>query len=164
MTQVLQTSVKEDKAATDGSTQAFLSQGAPPSYESDISQPPSYDSVSAALTFLSHGDPDETISVPTVHHRDSTSIHRLNSFSRKDGGTKQYITARKMKRAQYLKHYAKDAEGNFVGTGSPAPDAALVFVLGKSTPEDLRRQVEDVAFGKQILRGEGIGKFGKPLE
>ncbi|KAH7377616.1 hypothetical protein BKA66DRAFT_421931 [Pyrenochaeta sp. MPI-SDFR-AT-0127] len=164
MTQLLHTTIKEDKAGIDNNPQETQSKDAPPSYTPDTSQPPSYESVSAALSSLATGDPDETISVPMIHRRDSTSIHRLNPFSRKDGGTKQYITARKMKREQYLKHYAKDADGNYVGTHSPAPDAGLVFVLGKSTPEDLLRQVEEVAFGMQERRGDGIGKFGKPLK
>lgn len=67
-----------------------------------------------------------------------------------------------MTREFYLKHYAKDTEGNFVGTAAPAPDAGLVFVPGKSTPEDVMRQVQEVAFNKQKLRGPGIGKYGSP--
>jgi hypothetical protein len=48
-----------------------------------------------------------------------------------------------MTRALYLERYAKDVNGNFVGTGKPAPDAGLVFVPSKSTPEELLKQVHD---------------------
>lgn len=126
---------------------------------------PVYEAIQKALTNLQKGDPDETIAVPMVHRKDSTSLHRLNPFSRKGyEKTPHYITARQMKRSQYLAHYAKDAEGNYIGTGNPAPDAGLVFVAGKGTPDDLLKQVEEVALGMQNRRGDGIGKFGKPLK
>jgi hypothetical protein len=136
-----------------------------PDYEpSKSGESPSYEAIQKALTNLQRGDPDETISVPMVHRKDSSSIHRLNPFSRKGyESTPHYITARKMKRSQYLAHYAKDSEGTYIGTGSPAPDAGLVFVAGKGTPEDLLKQVEQVALGIQEKRGDGIGKFGRPL-
>jgi hypothetical protein len=94
----------------------------------------------------------------------SNSIHNYNPFSRKQGAIKQSVVVRQMKREQYLKHYAKDVEGNFVGTASPAPDFALVFVPGKSADEDLKRQFEEVALGKQRIRGAGIGKWGMPVK
>jgi hypothetical protein len=111
------------------------------------------------MSSLAIGDPDETISVPMisrVHHR---SIHDLNPFSRKTGKVTQTVAVRKMTRGFYLKHYAKDAEGNYVGTGSPAPDAGLVFVPGKSTPEDLMRQVNEVALRGQSLRGKEFAAY-----
>lgn len=136
----------------------------PPTYSSSSASPPTYDSIRLALNSLSHGPLDETVSVPMVHRKDPTSLHRLNPFSRKGyEKVESYITARRMKREQYLKHYAKDAEGNYVGTAPPAPDAGLVFVLGRSTPEALLKQVEETAFAMQERRGDGIGKFGKPL-
>ncbi|KAL6712033.1 hypothetical protein ACN47E_003076 [Coniothyrium glycines] len=135
-----------------------------PAYEPSADGAPRYEAIQQALTNLQRGDPDETISVPMVHRKDSTSLHRLNPFSRKGyEKTPHYITARKMKRSQYLAHYAKDAEGNYIGTSNPAPDAGLVFVAGKGTSEDLLKQVEEVALGVQERRGNGIGKFGKPL-
>jgi hypothetical protein len=140
---------------------------APPSYALDTSQPPTYDSLSSALrddmSSLAIGDPHETISVPMISRVHEKSIHDLNPFSRKTGKITQTVAVRKMTREFYLKHYAKDAEGNFVGTASPAPDAALVFVPGKSTPEDLLRQVQEVAFKRQNIRGDGIGAFGHPV-
>jgi hypothetical protein len=92
------------------------------------------------------------------------NIHDLNPFSRKTGKVTQTVTVRKMTREFYLKHYAKDSEGNFIGTASQAPDAALVFVPGKSTPEDLMRQVQEVAFGKQQVRGGGMGTLGTRIQ
>lgn len=149
------------------SSQAMPKQEAPPSYTPDSSHPPTYESLSTALrsdmSSLSVGDPQETISVPMILRRESNSLHNYNPFSRKSGAVTQSVIVRKMTREHYLKHYAKDSEGNFVGTSNPAPDAALLFVPGKSTPEDLMRQVEEVVFGKQGLRGKGIGKFGMPL-
>jgi hypothetical protein len=97
--------------------------------------------------------------ISRMHHK---TIHDLNPFSRKTGRITQTVTVRKMTRQFYLKHYVKDAEGNFVGTGTQAPDAGLVFVPGKSTPEDLMKQVQEVAFVRQNIRGEGIGRYGRP--
>lgn len=84
-----------------------------PAYEpSKSGESPSYEAIQKALTNLQRGDPDETISVPMVHRKDSSSIHRLNPFSRKGyESTPHYITARKMKRSQYLAHYAKKLRG-----------------------------------------------------
>jgi hypothetical protein len=141
-------------------------QDAPPTYSPDTSPPPSYDSLTnelrADMRSLAVGDPQETISVPMISRMHEKSLHDLNPFSRKTGTITQSVAVRKMTREFYLKHYVKDSEGNFVGTGNPAPDAALVFVPGKSTPEDLMRQVQEVAFGKQAVRGHGIGPYGKP--
>jgi hypothetical protein len=140
---------------------------APPSYTPDTSQPTNYDSLASAVrsefTSLSIGDPSETISVPMISRMHEKSIHDLNPFSRKTGKVTQTVAVRKMTREFYLKHYAKDADGNFVGTGAPAPDAGLVFVPGKSTDEDLLRQVQEVAFARQGMRGQGIGPYGTPL-
>ncbi|KAA8611865.1 hypothetical protein PtrV1_13741 [Pyrenophora tritici-repentis] len=156
------TSSKEKGASTaptDGS------QDAPPTYTSSSSdsQPPSYESVQHAISTLSIGPPDEIISVPIVTRTVANSIHNYNPFSHKQGAVKQSIVVRKMKRAQYLAHYAKDAEGKFVGTGAPAPDVGLVFVPGKGSSEDMLRQAEEVALEVQRLRGKGIGTYGMPL-
>jgi hypothetical protein len=59
------------------------------------------------------------------------------------------VIIRKMTRDQYLRKYAKDAEGNYVGMERAAPDAGLVFVAGKSSSEELLRQVHKVAFGRE---------------
>jgi hypothetical protein len=145
---------------------AVKEQHAPPSYMPDTSNPPTYDSITAEvraeLTALSTGDPQETISVPMISRMHHTSIHDLNPFSKKTGRITQTVQVRKMTREFYLKHYVKDAEGNFVGTANPAPDAGLVFVPSKSTPEDLMKQVQEVAFAGQQIRGGGIGAYGQP--
>lgn len=91
------------------------------------------------------------------------SLHNYNPFSRKQGTIRQSVVTRQMKRSQYLAHYAKDAEGNFIGTGRPAPDADLVFVPSKGSSEDMLRQAEEVALRVQRLRGKGIGDWGQPL-
>jgi hypothetical protein len=145
---------------------AAKEQDAPPSYMPDTSNPPTYDSIAAEvraeLNALSTGDPSETISVPMISRMHHKSIHDLNPFSRKTGRVTQTVQVRKMTREFYLKHYVKDVEGNFVGTASPAPDAGLVFVPSKSTPEDLMKQVQEVAFARQQIRGGGIGAYGQP--
>ncbi|KAF2832544.1 hypothetical protein CC86DRAFT_366311 [Ophiobolus disseminans] len=135
----------------------------PPSYTPDTSPPPTYDSLRDAMSGLAMGDPDETISVPMISRVHEKTIHDYNPFSRKTGKVTQSVTVRKMTRAFYLAHYAKDVEGNYVGTSNPAPDAGMVFVPGKSTPEDVMRQVKDVAFRRQEIRGQGIGPFGTPF-
>jgi len=67
----------------------------------------------------------------------------------KKGLTTQTVIVRKMTRERYLQRYARDTEGNYVGTAAPAADAGLVFVLGKSSSEELLLQVERVAFGRE---------------
>jgi len=146
---------KSQEASSEKS--AALSQDAAPAYDN----PPTYDSLSSAvhteMSALATGDPTETISVPMVSRMHHKSIHDMNPFSHKTGRVTQTVTVRKMTREFYLKHYVKDAKGNFVGTGRQAPDGGLVFVPGKSTPEDLMKQVQQVAFARQNIRGEGIG-------
>jgi hypothetical protein len=142
------------------------SEETPPNYydaEKDGAAP-TYTSVAHALTSLANGPPDETISVPMISRTLAFSIHNYNPFSRKQGEVRQSIVIRQMKRSQYLAHYAKDAQGNFVGTGTPAPDHGLVFVPGKSSSEELLKQANEVALGVQRRRGKGIGKFGMPQD
>lgn len=96
---------------------------------------------------LSVGDPKEVISVPMIHSTETVNFKKLLSKNRKT--ITRTVVVRRMQREQYLKHYAKDAEGNYVGTEKPAVDAGLVFVPSKSTPEDILQQVRKVAFGKE---------------
>ncbi|KAH9863023.1 hypothetical protein IAQ61_009298 [Plenodomus lingam] len=157
---------KASEAAGDQQNNPALSDDSPPNYDSSASSsPPTYTEIQTLLSSLSQGDPDETILVPMVMRRDSTSLHRLNPFSRKGyQSTPSYISSRAMKRSMYLAHYAKDSEGNYVGTGVQAPDAGLVFVAAQGTSEDLLRQCESVAREMQRRRGEGIGAFGRPFD
>jgi hypothetical protein len=154
-------------AEASASSQAHHEHQAPPSYTPDTSQPPSYDSIVAEaranMNSLAVGDPSETISVPMVSSIHDKNIHDLNPFSRKTGKTRTTVTARKMTRDFYLKHYVKDADGKFVGTSSQAPDGSLVFVPGKSTPEDLMKQVQEVAFRTYSTRGAGMGDMGSVM-
>jgi hypothetical protein len=145
-------------------TAATPSQDTPPTYNATPDNPPTYTSVAHALSTLSEGPLDETISVPMISRTIANSIHNYNPFSRKQGEVRQSIIVRKMKRSQYLAHYAKDAEGNFVGTGSRAPDLGLVFVPGKGSSEDLLKQANEVALEVQKRRGKGIGKYGMPQD
>ncbi|KAG9195070.1 hypothetical protein G6011_00190 [Alternaria panax] len=147
------------------STAATNSEEMPPSYyNEEKGASPTYTSVARALTALSEGPLDETISVPMISRTVANSIHNYNPFSRKRGEVRQIIVVRQMKRSQYLAHYAKDAEGNFVGTGSPAPDHGLVFVPGKSSSEEMLKQANEVALEVQRRRGKGIGKYGMPQD
>ncbi|KAF2642028.1 hypothetical protein P280DRAFT_468498 [Massarina eburnea CBS 473.64] len=124
----------------------------PPIYSpasSSSTAPPAYslvDDVSASIRSLREGDPKETISVPMIHSTETRNYKKLLSKDRKT--VTQTVIVRKMPREYYLKHYAKDVEGNYVGTEKPAADAGLVFVPSKSTPEDILEQVHKVAFGK----------------
>jgi hypothetical protein len=103
--------------------------------------------VRADMSSLLQGDPDETVLVPMIHSTEKKSLKAMLVGG--TGKVQQTVIVRKMKREWYLKHYAKDADGNYVGTEKPAADAGLVFVPSKSTPEDILQQVHKVAFGKQ---------------
>jgi hypothetical protein len=102
--------------------------------------------VSADIRAMRDGDPKETISVPMIHSMQNTNYKKLFSKDRKT--VTRTVIVRQMPREYYLKHYAKDEEGNYIGTEKAAADAALVFVPGSNTPEDILKQVHQVAFGK----------------
>ncbi|KAF2651696.1 hypothetical protein K491DRAFT_606381, partial [Lophiostoma macrostomum CBS 122681] len=113
--------------------------------------PPQYSSlaeeVNDEMRSLAVGDPDEIIAVPMIHSTDKKSLK--NMIFREVGKVSQTVIVRKMRRSYYLEHYAKDGNGNYVGTQKPAADAGLVFVPSKSSPEELLAQVHKVAFGKE---------------
>jgi hypothetical protein len=112
--------------------------------------PPTYKSLASAVEEDVHalliGDPNESISVPMVHTIEEQNFKTL--FLGKRAKTSHTVIARKMPRSHYLKFYAKDSNGNYIGTEKAAVDAGLVFVPSKSTPEDLLQQVRTVAFNK----------------
>jgi len=118
---------------------------APPQYSTQ--DPPSY-TASSYMRSLREGDPDETISVPMIHTVPKTSLGDYVPFMSAGKIKRRTVIVRKMTRDCYLKHYAKDEEGNYVGTERPFPDASLVFVQSKSTDADVLDQVEEVAKGK----------------
>lgn len=114
--------------------------------------------LSADMASLSEGDPKETISVPMIHSTEDINWKKLWSKDRKV--VTHSVIVRKMPREWYLKHYAKDSNGNYVGTDKPAVDAGLVFVPSKSTPDDLLEQVHKVAFGKEHYAGDFSSGMG----
>lgn len=101
------------------------------------------------MNALAIGDPAETISVPMILSTEQKRKRDMFFPGGKQGKVTQSVFIRKMTRDHYLKHYAKDAEGNYVGTEKAAPDAGLVFVPGKGSSEELLEQVRKVAFGRQ---------------
>lgn len=124
--------------------------------------PPAYaslpEAVAADMISLSHGDPNETISVPMIHSTTQQRKRDLLLPFGKRGAVTQTVIVRKMTREYYLKRYAKDAEGNYVGTERAAADAGLVFVPGKSSDEELMEQVRKVAFGKEHSNQDFMSK------
>jgi hypothetical protein len=82
-----------------------------------------------------------------IHSDDSKSLADYLRF-RNVGTVTRRIIVRPMTRALYLERYARDVNGEFIGTGQPAPDAGLVFVPSKGTPDELLRQVEKAVGGR----------------
>lgn len=93
---------------------------------------------------LESGDPEEAINVPMIFTVEKRGMKRL--LGKRE--TERKITFRKMKRGHYKAHYAKDANGNYIGTEKPAFDADLVYVH-TATAEEVDEQVKRVAFGKE---------------
>ncbi|KAF1848936.1 uncharacterized protein K460DRAFT_364874 [Cucurbitaria berberidis CBS 394.84] len=122
-----------------------------PAYEAvgQSAPPPAYEAVAANMQSLSIGDPAESISVPMVMSTEQKRKRDIFLPGGKPGKVTQSVFVRKMTRDYYLKHYAKDAQGNYIGTEKAAADAGLVFVPGKSSNEEILEQVRKVAFGKQ---------------
>ena len=88
-----------------------------------------------------------------VHTVEKANVKGLFSGKRE---FERRITFRKMKRSHYKAHYAKDTQGNYIGTQKPALDAGLVYVYS-STAQDIDNQVKQVAFGREHhVSGFGI--------
>lgn len=107
------------------------------------------------------GDPNESIVVPMIHTHEKQTFKTV--FLGKNPKVSHTVIARKMPRAHYLKFYAKDSQGNYIGTEKAAVDAGLVFVPSKSTPEDLLQQVRKVAFGKEHYSNDFGHVLGMPV-
>ncbi|KAH7128805.1 hypothetical protein B0J11DRAFT_431924, partial [Dendryphion nanum] len=127
------------------------SESPPPEYDPApafvSSQPASANQdINACIRSLAVGDPDEFILVPMIHSVEKKSFKDM--ILRDVGKVSQTVIVRKMRRSHYLRFYAKDIDGNYIGTEKPAADAGLVFVPSKSTPEEILAQVHKVAFGK----------------
>lgn len=95
---------------------------------------------------LREGDSNEKVDVPMIHSTHKLSFGDYLPFGSAMKIGKRTVISRSMTRDCYIKHYAKDEEGNYIGTEKPYPDWQLVFVPNKSTPEDILEQVnEDVS-------------------
>ena len=93
------------------------------------------------MRLLHEGSPDDRISVPVIHstHKFSFGDYLPWGSAMKTG--KRTVIMRSMTRDCYIKHYARDEEGRYIGTEKPYPDWQLVLVPNKSTPEDILEQV-----------------------
>jgi hypothetical protein len=57
----------------------------------------------------------------------------------------------------FLKHYAKDSQGNYAGTEKAALDAALVFVPSQHSSNDMLQQVQSF---RTVFPVEVAGVYG----
>lgn len=113
----------------------------PPSYAEDTA-PPIYKGTNY-LRSLHEGDPNDKVEVPMIHSTHKLSFGDYLPFGSAMKTGKRTVISRSMTRDCYIKHYAKDEEGNYIGTEKPYPDHQLVFVPNKSTPDDILKQVSD---------------------
>jgi hypothetical protein len=90
---------------------------------------------------LQDGDPQEKISVPMIHTEQKHGIGDYLPFGSAGKTKRRTIIMREMTRDTYLKHYAKDDAGNYIGTEKMFPDAGLMLVPSKSTEDDVLQQV-----------------------
>ncbi|KAF2684794.1 hypothetical protein K458DRAFT_431090 [Lentithecium fluviatile CBS 122367] len=111
---------------------------APPAYAPEspdaAEQPPPAYSTSAYMRSLREGDPQEKI---------DGSAGKVK---------RRTVNVRQMTRDCYLKHYAKDDGGNYVGTEKMLPDAGLVLVPSKSTEDDVLQQLHELVAVKHSQR------------
>ncbi|KAF2098884.1 hypothetical protein NA57DRAFT_76119 [Rhizodiscina lignyota] len=106
---------------------------------------------------LANGDPNEIIEVPMLASVEKPSVKRFLTGKKT---IEQRVTVRKMKRGHYLMHYAKDVDGNYIGSGKAAHDASLVYVPSKSSKEDIQEQIYKTATSKEHYRGPAYGHVG----
>lgn len=90
---------------------------------------------------LREGDPNDKIDVPMIHSTHKLSFGDYLPFGSAMKTGKRTVIPRSMTRDCYIKHYAKDEGGNYIGTEKPYADWQLVFVPNKGTPEDVLKQV-----------------------
>jgi hypothetical protein len=104
-----------------------------------------------------------------VHSNHSRSLRDILMPLSKRGKVTQTVVVRRMTREyvygtilmlrpweqcadaprHFLRHYAKDSQGNYVGTEKAALDAALVFVPSQNSSNDMLQQVQKVAFSRE---------------
>lgn len=130
-----------EEAVTQSGAPTSSTQPLPPAYTDDAT-PPTYKATSY-LSSLREGDPNDKVEVPMIH-----STHKLSFGDYLPWGSamktgKRTVISRSMTRDCYIKHYAKDEDGNYIGTERPYPDHQLVFVPNKSTPDDILKQVSN---------------------
>ncbi|KZM22616.1 hypothetical protein ST47_g6155 [Ascochyta rabiei] len=117
------------------------SKSASPAYadENHKVTPPTH-AASSYMRSLREGNPNEKVEVPMIHSTHELSLGDYLPFGSAMKTGKRTVISRSMTRDCYIKHYAKDDEGNYIGTEKPYPDWQLVFVPNKGTPEDILRQ------------------------
>ncbi|UPX19477.1 uncharacterized protein EKO05_0009737 [Ascochyta rabiei] len=120
------------------------SKSASPAYadENHKVTPPTH-AASSYMRSLREGNPNEKVEVPMIHSTHELSLGDYLPFGSAMKTGKRTVISRSMTRDCYIKHYAKDDEGNYIGTEKPYPDWQLVFVPNKGTPEDILRQVSE---------------------
>lgn len=134
-------SKKKDSEVTQPGAAASSTTTTPPSYTDDAT-PPTYKAASY-LSSLREGDPNDKIDIPMIHSTHKLSLGDYLPWGSAMKTGKRTVISRSMTRDCYIKHYAKDEEGNYIGTERPYPDHQLVFVPNKSTPDDILKQVSD---------------------
>ncbi|KAJ4984903.1 hypothetical protein SVAN01_09597 [Stagonosporopsis vannaccii] len=126
------------------------SRPSPPAYADDAT-PPTY-KASSYLRSLHDGDLNDKVDVPMIH-----STHKLSFGDYLPWGSamktgKRTVISRSMTRDCYIKHYAKDEDGNYIGTEKPYADWQLVFVPNKSTPDDILQQLNEFVDVRHDIR------------
>ncbi|KAF3005060.1 hypothetical protein E8E13_009472 [Curvularia kusanoi] len=122
----------------------------PPSYADDAT-PPTYKAASY-LSSLLEGDPNDKVDVPMIHTTQKHSMGDYLPWGSAGKTGKRTVISRSMTRDCYVKHYAKDKDGNYIGTEKPYPDHQLVFVPNKSTPDDIMQQLNEFVDVRHDIR------------
>ncbi|KAF9701901.1 hypothetical protein EKO04_000569 [Ascochyta lentis] len=112
---------------------------------------PAY-AASSYMRSLREGDPNDKVEVPMIHSTHKLSFGDYLPFGSAMKTGKRSVIPRSMTRDCYVKHYAKDDEGNYIGTEKPYPDCQLVFVPNKSTIEDILEQLNQFVDVRHDIR------------
>jgi hypothetical protein len=141
---------KKDESEATHMMTPKASKNPPPVYTEDAI-PASHKAASYQRSLL-EGDPNDKIDVPMIHttHKLSMGDYLPWGSAMKTG--KRTLISRSMTRDCYIKHYAKDEEGNYIGTEKPYPDHQLVFVPNKSSPDDILQQLNEFVDVRHDIR------------